>query len=139
MRDTNDIMRERQRAIRREIDRRGIALKAIACDADMSMSTLMSYFPGGDQQPAIMSVTALFKIIAGNALPLDLVSMLLPSGALVVRAPEEIDHDELEGACREYLAAKGAAHHPASPAGREIAPCEDAALTSRAAVLKAVA
>lgn len=137
--DVDMIVRQRQLAMRREIDRRGIALKAVSYDSGIPMPTLLSYFPGGDREPSVMPATALFKLLAGNALPHDILSLVLPDGELIVRAPEEIDHDEIEGACRDYLATKGKAHHPESEAGREIGPTEAAELTKRAAVLKAVA
>ena len=140
MRDNNEIVRQRQSAIRRELDRRGIALKAVSFDSGLSYSTLLSYLPqeGGDK-PAMMPMSAVYALAESKAIPDDLLSLLLPAGCLIVRAPEEIDHDEIEGACRDYLATKGKAHHPDSPAGRELAECEKAELTKRAAVLKAVA
>jgi hypothetical protein len=141
MADENMIVRERQKLIRREMTRRGITVKSVQLDGGWeTSSTVLSYFPASeDAEPATMSVAALYRLLDRRALPADLVSVLLPDGFAVVRIPDGIDHDELEAACRDYLRAKGEAHHPASPAGREIAPCEDAALTSRAAVLKAVA
>jgi len=140
MRDNNEIVRQRQSAIRRELDRRGIALKAVSFDSGLSYSTLLSYLPqeGGDK-PAMMPMSAVYALAESRAIPDDLLSLLLPAGCMIVRAPEEIDHDEIEGACRDYLATKGKAHHPESEAGREIGPTEAAELTKRAAVLKAVA
>ena len=140
MRDNNEIVRQRQSAIRRELDRRGIALKAVSFDSGLSYSTLLSYLPqeGGDK-PAMMPMSAVYALAESRAIPDDLLSLLLPAGCLIVRAPEEIDHYEIVGACRDYLATKGKAHHPESEAGREIGPTEAAELTKRAAVLKAVA
>lgn len=121
----NEIVRDRQLAIRRELDRRGIALKALAMDAGMSYSTLLSYFPA-DGTPAIMSVAALFKL--ANVLPTDLLSLLLPDGKHIIDAPEELDFDDLAEGCRAFLATKDHAHHPDSPAGRDISDCEAKAL-----------
>lgn len=45
--------------------------------------------------------------------------------------PEGIDHDEVESAAREFLAAKGAAHHPHSEAGRDLGPGEIATLNGK--------
>ncbi|WP_103729010.1 hypothetical protein [Novosphingobium sp. HII-3] len=138
MRDSTTIVRERQSAIRRELDRRGILLKTVAMDAGMSLSTVQSYFPSaGSREPAIIPASALFCLF--DAIPDDLLSILLPSGRMIVRVPEELDHDELEAACREYLAAKGRAHHPESPGKREIADCENHELTKKAVRLVAVA
>lgn len=137
--DVDTIVRGRQLAMRREIDRRGIALKAVSYDSGIPMPTLLSYFPGGEREPSVLPATALFKLLAGDALPHDVLSLILPDGEQIVRAPEELDHDEMERVARDYLAAKGAAHHPDSPGGREISECEDAALDSKAAYLVAVA
>lgn len=137
--DVDTIVRGRQLAMRREIDRRGIALKAVSYDSGIPMPTLLSYFPGGEREPSVLPATALFKLLAGNALPHDILSLILPDGEQIVRAPEDIDHDELEAACRDYLAAKGKAHHPDSPDGREISSCEDDALDAKAAHILAVA
>lgn len=141
MRDENTIVRERQQAIRREMDRRGIAIKAVQLDGGWDTpSTVLSYFPGDqDKVPATMSVAALFRLLNTRALPSELLSLLLPDGFVIVRAPEEIDHDEIEQAARDYLAAKGRAHRQDSPAGPEISACEDRTLRTKAVRLKAVA
>ncbi len=138
MNDVDDIVRQRQLAIRRELDRRGIALKAVSYDSRIPMPTLLSYFPGGETKPAIMSMAAIFKILSGNAIPRDLLSLLLPDGDLIVQVPVAIDHDEIEQAARDYLAAKGRAHHPESPDGRELAPVETDDLGKRATRLHVV-
>ena len=39
------IVRERQLVIRRELDRRGIAMKIVAMDSAIPYSSLLSYFP----------------------------------------------------------------------------------------------
>lgn len=137
MRSVNTIMRERQAAVRREMDRRGIALKAVQFDSGICASTLISYFPGGEREPANIPMSALFQLIEGNALPLDLIGLLLPDGVALVALPEGIDHDAASEAMRDYLAQKDAAHHPASPGGREIAPEEDRSLTMKLAAVRA--
>lgn len=136
MADTSEIMRERQRGVRREMNRRGIAPKVVMADAQMSSSTFFSYFPDpeGKAVPAVMPMSAIYQIIEGKALPLDLVSMLLPNGALVVYVPENVDHDALCEHMQVYLREKAAAHHPASEAGREIGPNEHNKLTKLAVV-----
>ena len=140
MRDRNEIVRERQSAIRRELDRRGIALKAVSMDAQISYSTLVSYLPlpGGDK-PVMMPMGIVYALAESRAIPDDLLSLLMPSGVMLVRVPDGIDHDELEEACRDYLAIKGQAHKPDSPAARDIAACENEALNISAARLRAVA
>jgi len=128
MADADRIVRERQRAIRREIDRRGIAIKAIQYDGGWeNASTVLSYFPAdASREPAIMSVAALYRLF--DALPADLLSMLLPEGFAIVQVPEGVDHDDLAARFREYLGLKDEAHHPESEAGRDIGPGEDKAL-----------
>lgn len=138
MSDGVTIIRQRQLAMRREMDRRGIALKAVSFDSTIPYATLLSYFPvEGSREPAMMPVSALYMLC--EALPEDLLSLLLPTGRLIVRAPEEINHDEIEKAARDFLAAKGEAHHPESEMGRDIGPNERDRLTRKAVALKAVA
>lgn len=139
MRDENTIVRERQLAIRREMERRGISLKQVQYDGGWeTVSTVASYFPlASDAKPAIMSAAALHRLVRSKALPLDLLSLMLPEGFQIVRAPEEIDHDEFETMCRDYLAAKARAHQTASPGGREIADCEREALDGKVVQLRA--
>lgn len=141
MADYDKIVRDRQATIRRQMDARRISIKQVQYDGQWeSPSTVLSYFPADEgKQPATMSVASLFRLLETGALPADLLSMLLPAGFQIVRAPEDIDHDELERVARHYLAAKGAAHHPDSPGGREISECEDDALDAKAAHLRAVA
>jgi hypothetical protein len=136
MADSSEIMRERQRGVRREMNRRGIAPKVVMADAQMSSSTFFSYFPDpeGKAVPAVMPLSALFQIIEGKALPLDLISMLLPNGAVVVRVPEDVDHEALCDAMQGYLAEKARAHRQDSECGPAIGPNEDARLTQLAVV-----
>lgn len=127
MRDEDKIVRGRQLTIRRELDRRGVSLKAIAFDSNLSYSTLISYFPGEkDREPATISGAALFALC--GVLPADLISLILPDGFQIVRAPESIDHDALCELATEYVSAKNRAHHPESEAGRDIGPGEESAL-----------
>lgn len=125
MNDENAIVRERQLAIRRELDRRGIALKAVALDAQMPYSTVLSYFPA-DGTPQIMSVASLFRLC--NAIPDDLLSLLLPENRHIIKAPAGVDHDEFEAGCALFLDVKRRAHHKDSPAGEKISECENEAL-----------
>lgn len=131
MASNDEIVRQRQSAIRREMDRRGIALKAVAFDSGISYSTLLTYFPQeGGAKPVMLPVSALYALADSEAVPLDLLSLVLPAGNLIVKAPEAVDHDEASAAMRDYLRVKDQAHHPDSPGGRDIAPCEDETLRS---------
>lgn len=139
MADATTIVRERQKAIRREMNRRKIAIKAVQFDGGWdSPSTVLSYFPEDENaQPAVMSAASFYRLF--GALPVDLLSLMLPEGYQVVRAPEEIDHDEIERLCREYLDAKGKAHRKDSPGGTEITDGEKAALDGCVVRLRAAA
>ncbi len=127
------IVRERQKAIRREIDRRGIAIKAVQFDAGWeNASTLLSYFPADQHAaPAVMSVAALFRLTETGALPLDLLSMLLPEGVAMVRVPNGVDHDRLADEFADYLKAKNECHRPESECGPAIGPGEDSRLRGK--------
>lgn len=133
------ILKDRQQAMRREMDRRGIALKAVSFDSGLSYSTLLSYFPSEDAkaEPALMPVSAQYALC--GAVPEDILSLLLPDGRLIVRVPTAMDHDDIAEAFHDYLAEKQKAHHPDSEAGREIGPNEDNVLRGKFARVRAVA
>lgn len=138
MRDVVKIVRDRQLAVRREIERRGIALKVIEFDSGIKHSTLLSYFPNAkDAVPVAIPWAALFQLIEGKALPLDLIGLLMPAGVALVAVPEGVDHDAACEGMQAYIAEKERAHRPDSPAGREIAPCEDEALRVHLAAVRA--
>ena len=127
--DGSSIVKQRQLVVRREMDRRGISLKAASLDSGIPYNTLSSYLPADQTaDPAQIPGGAIFSLIAGNALPLDLVSLLMPEGVQLVRASESLDHDTIEDLCRDYVATKAKAHHKDSPAGRELSDCEKDAL-----------
>lgn len=138
MTDNSSIVKDRQRAIRREMDRRGIHLKIVAADSGLSPSTLASYFPADPAiDPAQMPTGALFALV--GVLPDDLISLMLPAGVQIVRVPEDVDHDEVCQAMHDYLAAKSAAHHPESENGRDIGPSEDMRLRTKLAAIGSAA
>lgn len=124
------VIRRRQAAIRRELDRRLIAMKVVSQDSGIPYGTLLTYFPADtDKQPAQIPGSAIFAL--APVLPTDLMSLLLPDGFQVVRAPEDINHDEIADVMADYLTTKQHAHHPESPAGREISNCEDNVLDGK--------
>lgn len=131
----SQILDRQQRMFRIAQDptRFGLTLKMIAADADLGADSVRNYAAG----ETVMPMTALVALI--GVLPDELLSLLLPAGHAIVRIPEGIDHDQLETCAREFLAAKGAAHHPDSPGGREIAECERQVLDRKAAHLTVVA
>lgn len=138
MPDNVAIIRARQLAVRREIDRRALALKAVAFDSGLPYETLLTYFPQeGSREPAQIPGGAIFALC--GALPADLLSLLLPDGFQIVRAPEGIDHDRVAELAADYLRTKHAAHRPDSEAGRDIGPNEERELTGKLVVLKVAA
>lgn len=136
MRDSSTIMRERQCAIRRELDRRSIALKVVSFDSGIPYSTLLSYFPEeGAREPAVIPGSALYGLC--GAIPDDLMNLLMPDGWALVRVPSGVDYDDVSSACRDFLDAKEKAHHPESEAGRDIGPGEATDLDGRVVRLRA--
>lgn len=121
----NSQIKATQERIFRIATRQGLTLKAISLDAEIPYNTLRNY-AGHNGETAEMPVSAIGKLV--GVIPDELLSLLLPEGRVIVQAPREIDHDEIEDACRDYLETKGRAHHKDSPAGREISDCERAAL-----------
>jgi transcriptional regulator with XRE-family HTH domain len=124
--------KDEQARVFRLAQREGLTLKAISLDSGLGYTTIQSYARG----EAVMSIASLFRLV--GVIPDELLSLLLPEGRVILRAPEEIDHDELAEGMRDWLAAKDRAHHPESPAGRDLAPCEETDLRNRAVRLKAV-
>jgi len=134
--DIGGIIRKNQELVFRVAKANGLTLKAISLDSGIPYSTLRTY-AGNNGATSIMPVDALYELV--GVIPDELLSLLLPEGRSIVSVPDDLDHDAIETMARDYLAAKGAAHHPASPGGREIADCERAKLGGKYAALKAVA
>lgn len=135
--DGSTIVKQRQLAVRREMERKGISLKAVSLDSGIPYNTLASYLPSDQNaDPAQIPGGAIYSLVAGNALPLDLISLLMPEGVQIVRASEGLDHDEIEDLCRDYLSTKAKAHHKDSPAGRELSDCERDALAVKVTPLR---
>lgn len=130
------IVKQRQLAMRREMDRRGILLKIVAQDSGIPYPTLATYFPADpNADPAQIPGGAIYDLAASNALPLDLLSDLLPNGLLMVRAPEGIDHNELSEGFTEYLSEKQQFHREDSECGPALGPTETARLNAKVVAL----
>jgi hypothetical protein len=137
--DANEIVRARQAAIRRELDRRGIALKAVGFDSGIPYATLLTYFPQeGGARPVMLPAAAIYALTNGKAIPLDLLSLLVPAGYAVIALPDGLDLDELDAACRAVVAEKAKAHRSDSPGGPVVVECERRAILMAAAPLRAV-
>ena len=109
----------------------GLTLKRISQESGIPYSTLKTYCEGKAEMP----LSALYKLI--GVIPDELLSVLLPDGRVIVAVPEEIDHDEIAPAIRDYLKTKDEFHHPDSEAGREIGPNEDNVLRVKFMKVKA--
>jgi hypothetical protein len=96
----------------------GLTLKAISLDAGVPYDSICNYAKGETQMP----VAVLYALC--GVIPDELLSLLLPEGRCVVQVPAQVDHDEIADAFADYLHTKNQAHHPDSPAGRDIADCE---------------
>lgn len=123
MQPASSIVKQRQLAIRREMDRRGIHMKVVASDSGIPGPTLATYFPQDRMaDPAQIPGGAIYALAAGHALPADLLSLLMPEGWALVQVPEGIDHDQLSELAKDYLDTKMAAHRRDSPAGPALCP-----------------
>ncbi|MEN3973089.1 hypothetical protein WJS89_10455 [Sphingomicrobium sp. XHP0235] len=134
--DGSTIMRAKQRIVREMLDERGISLKQVSHDSKISYSTLCSYFPGNERgstprDPAELPMGKFYKLC--GHIPADILNVLLPDSMALVNAPDGVDYDDLSAACREYIDAKDAAHHPDSEDGRELGPNERKQLDSKVA------
>jgi hypothetical protein len=139
LRINSEIMRDRQLAVSRELDRRGISRKVIAYDSGIKYDTLVSYFPAGTRIPSEMPCGALAALCDAESMPDDLVSLLLPDGWAAVRVPEGVDYDVVSQLCRDLIDAKDQAHHPESEEGRDLGPTERQVLAEKAVKLRIVA
>lgn len=124
-----------QQTLFREAERLGITHKVIHYDTGgdnggLSLSAIGQYARG----ESAMGLPVLVKLF--GVVPTELLSLLLPDGFVIVSAKVAVDHDAAAEAAGEYLAVKQAAHHPDSPAGREIAPEEDEALRIKLAAVQ---
>jgi hypothetical protein len=131
-----DIIRDRQRLMRKAIDKSGILMKVVADDSGLSYSTLLTYFPADKDKTPVQIPGSVIFALTGH-LPANIMSLLLPAGHVIVRAPEEIDHDALSELMQDWVRTKEQAHHPDSEDGREIGPKEDNVLRGKFAAVKA--
>jgi hypothetical protein len=121
-------MRDRQRRMFRiamDPARYGLTLKVIEADSGLDYDSLRNYAAGKTTMPA----TAIDSLT--DVIPDELLSLLLPDGRAIFKIPQGIDHDDFARWCQEYLLTKQEAHHPNSPAGRDISACEEAKLSEK--------
>lgn len=118
-----------------EAAKRGITQKIIYYDSDRTISvSAIGQYARGESIMGLAVMNRLSKI-----LPPDLLSLLLVDDELqIVKAPAELDHDDLAEAMVEYLADKQRAHHPESECGPAIGPGEHSILTAKVVHLPVV-
>lgn len=133
------ILKGRQCSMRKEMDRRGITLKAVSFDSGIPYSSLLSYFPDekAERDPALMPVSAQYALC--GVIPEDILSQLLPEDRRIVRVPEALDHDEVSEKLQDWLREKERSHRPDSECGPAIGPNEDNVLKGKFAGLRSVA
>lgn len=127
MPDKNILLDRQQRVFRIACDplRYGLTLKLIAIDSGLGYDSVRHYASGETALP-LSAFVALMGVI-----PDELLSLLLPDGRAIVRVPEEIDHNEVADAMRDYLAEKDHAHRPDSECAEAIGPNEDNVLRGK--------
>lgn len=131
------VVRERQLAVRRELDRRHIPLKVVSLDSGIPYQTIISYFPGEkDKQPAVMPLSAFYRLI--GVLPRDLIDLLLPTGNIVIKVPEDVDFDDLAAKASDFVSSYIQTRHPDSEGGADLGTSETTNLSTKAAGLRAV-
>ena len=127
--DDNIAVRQRreQERVFRLCQRDGMTLKAISLDSGLGYTTIQSYAHG----EAVMSIASLFRLT--GVIPDAYLSLLLPEGRQIVRAPDEIDHDVIADWAENYQREKLAAHRADSECAERIGPREQAALDDKVA------
>lgn len=128
MQDEKTILLDKQQRVFRiacDPKRYGLTLKLISMDSGLHYDSVRHYAAGETALP-LSAFVALMGVV-----PDELLSLLLPDGRAIVKVPDEIDLDGLADQFTDFLHEKNAAHHPDSPAGRDIADCERDTLTSK--------
>lgn len=98
-----------------------LTIAEIARQAKLPKPTVDAWAQGRNT----LSLWGVKKLLRVKGLAPFLSKLFEPEAHALVCLPAEIDHDEIAGAFHDYLQAKERAHHPNSPAGRDIADCED--------------
>jgi hypothetical protein len=111
-----------QQTVFRLAGTQGVTHKLIHHETGLSLSVIGQYARG----ETAVSGPSLIKLF--GVIPDSLLSLLLPDGRAIVRVPTDVDFDDVEAACRDFLATKGASHHPDSPDQRDVSSCEEEAL-----------
>ncbi|CDO34070.1 hypothetical protein [Novosphingobium sp. KN65.2] len=97
-----------------------LSIPKIAQKADLSVATVQAWAQGRNA----LSLWGLKKLLRVEALRHLLSRLFDPEEAALVPVINDLDHDAVEDACREFLNRKAEAHHKDSPKGRDISDCE---------------
>jgi hypothetical protein len=127
---------EAQRRIFRLAERNhGLKLKTISLDSGIPYNSVRGYASG----ETVMAIPAMLKLV--GVIPDDLLSHLVePVGKQLVDSEgDDGDHDTLASNCVQFIGTHGRARHPNSPAGVDIADCEEKALRAGRAKLRRIA
>jgi hypothetical protein len=109
----------------------GLTLTEISGKANIPYQNVKLYAGGHNA----MSIATLLKLV--GVIPDDLLSRIFaPVERQLASSQCEFDHDAMGADCIEYGSKLQRARSPNSPAGVEIAPCEDADLRAHAARLR---
>ncbi len=110
----------------------GLTFKALSLESGIPYNSIRNYAHG----ETVMSLTALLKL--AGVIPDVLLSQLFdPVGKVLVDAePDDGDHDTVAECCDNVAQLVRRARHPASPAGVEIADCEDRTIRAARAQLR---
>ena len=125
-------LKRRQSAMFLEAANRGITHKEVHYATGLSLSIIGQYARG----ETAMGMPAALKV--RKVVGAELFTMLFDDGDYLVEAAKELNHDDLAAGCIEYASTHAKARHPNSPAGVEIAPCEEGDLNGKAATLRAI-
>ena len=127
---------EAQKRIFRLAERNhGLRLKTISLDSGIPYNSIRGYAAG----ETVMAIPALLKLV--GVVPDELLSNLLePVGKCIADSDgDDGDHDTLASNCIDFAAKSARSRHPDSPAGVDIADCEDRELRAARANLRRIA
>lgn len=127
-------LKKRQTKMFAAAEKLGHTVKNIATDLGLKSPTIVYQYARGETAmsgPAIMKAKVAFGKDYGA-----LISMLFDDNLQLVDAPEEMDHEEVDQACRDYSDTKAEFHREDSECGPAIGPTEDKVLRGKGTKLQ---
>lgn len=127
----------KQKSMFRQAAKAGFTQDLIHGETDLPTTSLSEWATGKTK----MSLGGFLRIAAIEDFPSELLSLLMEGTGRHVADDgiDEGDHDTLAGNCVDFIGKHARARHPESPAGIEIAPCEDTELRASRRQLRAMA